>query len=151
MSTSCGERRSSTSSGCESRRAAHRLEPVGLAAHARVRLDLTGLAVLLAPGAGGAQAVGSHAAAEILEKEGAIGSARGFLTHARLFGPDDPIKPGEYRIDKGMTAGDVLVLLQSGKTVQRLVTIPEGMPSVLVHERLMREKLLTGTIAVQFT
>lgn len=88
------------------------------------------------------------AAAEILEKEGAIGSARGFLTHARLFGPDDPIKPGEYRIDKGMTAGDVLVLLQSGKTMQRLVTIPEGMPSVLVHERLMREKLLTGTIAV---
>ena len=32
--------------------------------------------------------------------------------------------------------------------MQRLVTIPEGMPSVLVHERLMRVPYLTGAIPV---
>ncbi len=32
--------------------------------------------------------------------------------------------------------------------MQRLVTIPEGMPSVLVHERLMRIPYLTGNIEV---
>ena len=39
-------------------------------------------------------------------------------------------------------------LLQHGRPVQRLVTIPEGMPSVLVHERLMAIPYLTGEIEV---
>lgn len=87
-------------------------------------------------------------AAQILEREKAVGSASGFLTEARLFGSDKPIKPGEYRITKGMSSRDILALLQSGKTVQRLVTIPEGMPSVLVRDRLMKEPLLTGDVPV---
>ena len=87
-------------------------------------------------------------AARLLEKNGAIDSAAAFVRHARLFGPSAPIKPGEYRITKGMDVGEILALLQSGKTVQRLLTIPEGMPSILVHERLMATPLLTGEIAV---
>jgi UPF0755 protein len=88
------------------------------------------------------------AAAQVLEKAGAIGSATAFVRHAQLFGSGDPIKPGEYQIKKGMDAGDVLALLQSGKTLQRFVTIPEGMPSIMVQERLMATDLLTGKVAV---
>lgn len=86
-------------------------------------------------------------AGEILEEAGA-GSASSFVNHVRFFGGSDPIKPGEYEIEKGMDAGDILALLQAGKTLQRFVTIPEGMPSILVWERLMAEDRLKGEVAV---
>ncbi len=47
-----------------------------------------------------------------------------------------------------MSGRAILTHLQYGRPIQRLVTIPEGMPSVLVHERLMRLPYLTGTIEV---
>ena len=97
--------------------------------------------VVIPPGASIAKA------GEILEQAGAT-SASGFVNHARFFGGDAPIKPGEYEVKKGMGAGDILELLQSGKTVQRFVTVPEGMPSIMVWERLMAEKRLKGEVAV---
>ncbi|PAL21210.1 endolytic transglycosylase MltG [Sphingopyxis sp. GW247-27LB] len=97
--------------------------------------------VVIPPGASIAKA------GEILEQAGAT-SASGFVNHARFFGGDAPIKPGEYEVKKGMSAGDILSLLQSGKTVQRFVTVPEGMPSIMVWERLMAEKRLKGEVAV---
>lgn len=87
------------------------------------------------------------AAAE-LEKAGALRSATAFLTQAKLFGPRGAIKPGEYRIVKGMSDHDILALLQSGKTLQRFVAVPEGMPSVMVAEKLAATPLLTGEVAV---
>ncbi|MBY8821462.1 endolytic transglycosylase MltG [Sphingomonas colocasiae] len=87
-------------------------------------------------------------AARTLEQAGAIRSADLFLTFAKLLGDDAPIQSGEYRIPKGMSASDVLKMLQGGKTLQRFVTVPEGMPSILVHEKLMAEKLLTGTVEI---
>jgi UPF0755 protein len=112
---------------------------------------------LLRPGSGGAdrdiEVVIAHgssltAAAKVLAQAGAIDSASGFIRNAKIFGSNEPIKPGEYKIKKGMDAADVLALLQSGRTLQRFVTIPEGMPSILVHERLMATQLLTGDVAV---
>ena len=85
-------------------------------------------------------------AASILEDAGAIDSATAFELKARLKGGS--IKPGEYAIKSGMSRGAVLSLIESGRTVQRFITIPEGMPSVLVHDRLMAEKRLTGTVPV---
>ena len=87
-------------------------------------------------------------AAAIMEEAGAVADADAFVRHARLFGSDESIKPGEYEVEEGASNGDVLALLQSGRTVQRLITIPEGMPSVLVHERLMANPYLSGTIPV---
>lgn len=89
-----------------------------------------------------------RAAAQALEKEEAIDSTSSFLRYAKIFGSSEPIKPGEYEIKKGMDNGDVLALLQSGKTKQRFVLIPEGMPSVLVYDRLMAAPYLTGEVAV---
>lgn len=87
-------------------------------------------------------------AAKILEREGAVGSADAFLTNARLFGGGAPIKPGEYEIRAGMGSSDILKLLQSGKVLQRFIAIPEGMPSIMVYDRLMATPLLTGGVAV---
>ena len=88
------------------------------------------------------------AAATVLETAGAIDSTNAFLTNAKLFGAKDPIKPGEYRIKRGMDAAAILALLQSGKVIQRFVTVYEGMPSILVYERLYATALLTGEIPV---
>lgn len=88
------------------------------------------------------------AAAHVLEDQGAIGSASGFLRYAKIFGSSAPIKPGEYEIKAGMGARDVLALLQSGKTKQRFVIVPEGLPSVLVRDRLMAAPFLTGDVPV---
>jgi UPF0755 protein len=86
--------------------------------------------------------------AERLEKEGAIGSADRFLLGARLFGGSAAIKAGDYRLPKSASAAQILDILQSGKTIPLMVTIPEGMPSIMVHERLMANKELTGEIPV---
>ncbi len=87
-------------------------------------------------------------AADELEKQGAIRSAWRFRGYARLFGTGAPIKAGEYAIPAGASAADILALLEEGKVRQRLVPVPEGYPSVLVHEALMRAEGLTGSIAV---
>jgi len=86
--------------------------------------------------------------AQDLEQAGHITSADGFLLRARLFGSSDPIQAGEFALTPGMTQGQILAAFQSGDVIRRFVTIPEGMPSILVWERLMAEELLTGEIEV---
>jgi UPF0755 protein len=86
-------------------------------------------------------------AAKMLEKQGAIESASSFVHYAQIMGGGD-IKPGEYEIKAGMSGSAILKLIQSGKTKLRFVTIPEGMPSILVQEKLMAETRLKGDVAV---
>ncbi|MHA7818790.1 MAG: endolytic transglycosylase MltG [Erythrobacter sp.] len=83
-----------------------------------------------------------------LEEAELITSADGFLLSARLFGSSDPIQAGEFELTPGMTQREMLAMFQSGDVIRRFVTIPEGMPSILVWERLMAEELLTGEIDV---
>lgn len=87
-------------------------------------------------------------AARALEKAGAIHSTTNFLRFARRFGSQDPVRAGEFDIPARASGAEILDLLQHGKPVQHLVTIPEGMPSILVQERLMAEPQLTGIVAV---
>lgn len=82
-----------------------------------------------------------------LAKQGAIpGTAKTFYVMARIFGSHDPIQAGEFRIPKGMGGASVLDLLQHGKPVQRLITITEGMPSIVVQEKLAAIPYLTGPL-----
>ncbi|MDR6146971.1 UPF0755 protein [Sphingomonas sp. SORGH_AS870] len=87
-------------------------------------------------------------AATALQKAGAIRSAGRFRLYARLFGHGGAIKAGEYAIPEQASASDVLALLQEGKVRQRLVPVPEGYPSILVHDALMRADGLTGDVPV---
>jgi UPF0755 protein len=87
-------------------------------------------------------------AAEALETAGAVGSKSSFLLRARLLGSGDGIQAGEFLLPKGASEAGILDILQHGKPLRRLVTIPEGMPSILVWEKLNAEPLLTGSISV---
>ena len=88
-------------------------------------------------------------AARSLEKAGVIRSARGLSAWgAKAFSTGKPIRFGEYFIPGSASASDVLKTLEQGDVLRRLVTIPEGMPSVLVRDKLIAEPLLTGTVAV---
>ena len=87
-------------------------------------------------------------AARDLEQAGAIRSAGRFRLLARVFGSGEPIKAGEYRIPAHTSQADILKMLQGGKVLQRLVVVPEGCPSVLVHDALAKADGLTGTVPV---
>ena len=87
-------------------------------------------------------------AAETLQQAGAIKSGQAFLNRARLLGGGADIKAGEFFVPAKASNEDVMQILQGGDTVSRLVTIPEGMPSVMVREALMAEPLLTGDVPV---
>lgn len=88
------------------------------------------------------------AAARELEQAGAIRSAGRFRLLARVFGSGEPIKAGEYRIPAHTSPSDILKMLQGGKVLQRLVVVPEGYPSVLVHDALAKADGLTGSVPV---
>jgi UPF0755 protein len=98
--------------------------------------------VVIAPGTSLIEAAGQ------LEQAGVIASAERFLFQAKLFAGSEPIKAGEYEFPARASHSQTLALMQHGKTLQRMVTIPEGLPSVLVHERLMRASGLTGEVPV---
>lgn len=83
-----------------------------------------------------------------LDEEGLIASSEAFLLRAKIFGSSDPIQAGEFLLPAGASASSILSTFQSGDVIRRFVTIPEGMPSILVHERLMAEDLLTGGVPV---
>lgn len=87
-------------------------------------------------------------AARVLEEKGAISSAGAFLNRARVFGGSDPIKAGEFIIPAGASNAQILDILQGSEVIRRMVTVPEGMPSILVHEKLMAQELLTGEVPV---
>jgi UPF0755 protein len=87
-------------------------------------------------------------AANKLEQAGVIGSARHFLLLARLLGPHTSIKAGEYAFYRSDGWRRHLTTMQSGRSIQRLITVPEGMPSILVYERLMRAPALEGEISI---
>jgi UPF0755 protein len=80
-----------------------------------------------------------------LASEGAIpGSADSYYVMARLFGSSDPIQAGEFEIPNGMGGSAVLDLLQHGKPLLRLITVTEGMPSIIVREKLAANPFLKG-------
>jgi UPF0755 protein len=82
-----------------------------------------------------------------LEAQGAIpGTARTYTVMARLFGSGDPIQAGEFELPRGMGGAAVLDLLQHGRPVQRLITVTEGMPSIIVEEKLAANAYLTGPV-----
>jgi UPF0755 protein len=85
--------------------------------------------------------------AEKLQKQRVTGSAGAFVFRASILGSHDPIRAGEFRLPAHSSRATILDILQHGKPVRRFVTVPEGMPSIMVQERLAAEPLLTGTVA----
>ena len=84
-------------------------------------------------------------ATDYLYYAGAISGPRNkFYYLARLLGEGDPVQAGEFEIPARASAAKVLDIIQHGRPVARLVTIPEGMPSILVKEKLEAIPELVG-------
>ncbi|RST30452.1 endolytic transglycosylase MltG [Sphingomonas ginkgonis] len=72
------------------------------------------------------------------------GSCTTYRGMARLFGAKDPVQAGEFEIPAHTGGAKLLDLLQHGRPVQRLVTVPEGTPSIVVQEKVAAVPYLTG-------
>jgi UPF0755 protein len=86
--------------------------------------------------------------ADKLEQQRLIASSGSFLFRAKVLGSGDPIQAGEFLLPAGASPATILDTFQHGQVIRRFVTVPEGMPSIMVYERLMAEPLLTGRIPV---
>lgn len=95
-----------------------------------------------------AEGASLRSAANALAKAGLIRSADLFYARARLFTGAPLVKAGEYMIPKGASNRDIVRIITEGIGINRFVTIPEGMPSVLVRERLMANDQLTGEVGI---
>jgi UPF0755 protein len=72
------------------------------------------------------------------------GNCLTYRLFARLLGSADGIQAGEFEVPAHTSGAKLLEILQHGQPVQRLVTIPEGTPSILVQEKLAANPYLTG-------
>lgn len=84
--------------------------------------------------------------AQLLE-EGVIQNKLAFLADARWQNRKKELKAGEYKFTPGMTIEEVILLLQSGKTYQHSITIPEGLTVTEITGLLVNEPALTGDVS----
>jgi len=92
---------------------------------------------------------GMVSVAQELEAEGAIASAGTFRARARLLGHAGGLKAGEFMIPAHASGAQILAILQGTEgSLRRLFTVPEGMPSVMVYEKLLAQPMLTGKVTV---
>jgi len=97
------------------------------------------------------EGLSSNEISGLLEKDGIIASRwpfmLGFLAESRLGPKKRVLKHGEYLIKPHASVRDVIDVIAEGKAVQYKVTIPEGLTSQQIVERLKAEANLTGAIA----
>jgi UPF0755 protein len=98
-------------------------------------------------------ASGSQIAAR-LEREGIVSSQLQFMAGYQLYqvagwtsGRATSLKAGEYRIPQAASVRQVIAMLVDGRTIQYRVTIPEGLTSYQIVERLKADQNLSGEIA----
>ena len=89
---------------------------------------------------------GVNSIAERLEREGVISDRRIFVGSTLYFKVQDKLKAGEYEIRKAASMRDVLDTLVEGKAILHKVSVPEGMTSQQVIDRLNAHEMLKGEI-----
>jgi UPF0755 protein len=89
---------------------------------------------------------GVSAIADRLEREGVIADRRIFVASALYFRAQDKLKAGEYAIKKNASIREVLDTLVEGKAILYSVSVPEGLTSLQVVDRLKATQELTGPV-----
>jgi UPF0755 protein len=84
--------------------------------------------------------------ADQLERAGVIDSAMWFNVLTLLDGSRSSLKRGEYEFKAGVSMNDIESLLASHKVVQHKLTIPEGLTSDQIVQRLRDDDVLVGDI-----
>jgi len=81
-----------------------------------------------------------------LEREGVISSSTLMQLGLVLEGKLGKLKPGEYGFKKHMSLRDVIEQIASGRQIMHSVTIPEGLTSEQVVQKLKEAELLVGDV-----
>lgn len=85
--------------------------------------------------------------AETLQRQGVIDSDRWVFIGAVLaLKARSALKPGEYLFRKSASLRDVIATIVEGKVVQHAITIPEGLTSQQIVDRLADNDIFTGTV-----
>src|SRR6266566_358012 len=84
--------------------------------------------------------------ADLLVREGVIDHPWTFVASAMLAKTHDDLRFGEYQFPKQASLHDVINTIIDGKVVQHQVTIPEGLTSEQVVQRLLETDILSGSI-----
>jgi UPF0755 protein len=84
--------------------------------------------------------------AELLRREGLIEHPLSFRIAAIVSGDWHKLKAGEYLFKARSSPQEILGIISSGKPVEYAITIPEGLTSEQIVERLRANDLLTGEI-----
>ncbi|CAM5769351.1 Endolytic murein transglycosylase [Labrys miyagiensis] len=82
--------------------------------------------------------------ADALEREGVITGATTFTTGVFLMGRGNDLKAGEYAFQPSVSMYDVMKTMVAGKVIQHSLTVPEGLTSQAIIDRLNQDDLLTG-------
>ena len=91
---------------------------------------------------------GPQTMARVLKEEGVIDHERLFRVAVMIDPTPKPIKAGEYEIPAHVSMLGALELLQSGKQVQRRLTVVEGMTTAEVIELVKNTPALAGEITL---
>jgi UPF0755 protein len=89
---------------------------------------------------------GVEGVARALEDAAVIRDARLFRAGVALLGGQRPLKAGEYAFPAGVSAAEVMRLLQEGRTVVRRLTVPEGLTTAQVLALIAATDALDGPL-----
>jgi len=84
--------------------------------------------------------------ADLLAREGVIDQPSLFIAGALIFKAQNELKYGEYKFTKNASLRDVVDTIIEGKVIQHAFTIPEGLTSDLIVQRLVENETLSGNI-----
>lgn len=83
---------------------------------------------------------------ERLQQAGAISSSTVFLAGVQMTGNRGKLKAGEYRIPAHASMSRIVNMIAEGDVIAHTVTIPEGLTSRQIVNRLLEETILSGSI-----
>jgi UPF0755 protein len=85
--------------------------------------------------------------ADRLVERGIIANRTVFVIAARLAGQQgNGLDSGEYRIPARASMREVVEIMSSGRVIQHGLTVPEGLTSLQIVQRLQESDLLTGDV-----
>ena len=89
---------------------------------------------------------GTPDVASLLQREGVIANTTLFEVYAYLNRRKGQLKAGEFQFAAGTTIEEAIDTLISGKAVQHAFTVPEGLTSEQIVQRLRENELLSGNV-----
>ncbi len=85
--------------------------------------------------------------ASLLKRQQVIDSDFIFSNGVRLYKQESRLKAGEYLFEPGVSMREVMDALVSGRSILHAFTVPEGVTSQQVVDRLLANEVLVGEVA----